>query len=243
MNWLLRRLLGLWVRFKVRPDDAAALLAGRSHPVCYVLERASISDLAVLQDACLALKLPRPGRRLGGAVRELRSFFYLGRTRGVWDARPDRSPPPHLAQMIAVLRADPAADFDLVPAAVYWGRAPQKEASWLRLLLVEDWVLASRVRKLMQVLFNGRNTLIEFEAPLSLRELLGEQLGVAVRGRRVARSLRALYAQRRAARIGPDLSHRRIIVNQVLRTRAVRAAVAQEMRVRRLTRHKALQRA
>src|SRR5580658_244326 len=245
MNWLLRRLLGLWVRFKVRPDDAAALLTGRSRPLCYVLERASIADLAVLQDACLALKLPRPGRRLGdtGTARELRSFFYLGRTRGLWDARPDRSPPAHLAQMIALLSADPSADFDLVPAAVYWGRAPQKEASWLRLLLVEDWVLTSRVRKLMQVLFNGRNTLIEFDAPLSLRELLGEQLGVAVRGRRVARSLRALYAQRRAARIGPDLSHRRIIVNQVLRTRAVRAAVAQEMRTRRLTRRKALQRA
>lgn len=243
MNWLLRRLLGLWVRFKVRPDDVAALLAGRSRPICYVLERHSVTDLAVLQDACLALKLPRPGRRLGGAAGELRSFFYLSRARGIWDARPDRSPPRQLAQMIAVLRADPGADFDLVPAAVYWGRAPQKEGSWLRLLLVEDWVLATRVRKFMQVLFNGRNTLIEFDAPLSLRELLGEQPGVAGRGRRVARSLRSLYARRRAARIGPDLSHRRTIVNQVLRTRAVRAAVAQEMRTRHLARHKALQRA
>jgi glycerol-3-phosphate O-acyltransferase len=242
MNWLLRRLLGLWVRFKVHPEDAAALLAGRARPVCYVLERRSVTDLALLQDACLALKLPRPGKRLHGA-RELRSFFYLGGTRGLWNARPDRSPPPHLAQMIAVLRADPGADFDLVPTAVYWGRAPQKEASWLRLLLVEDWALTSRVRKFMQVLFNGRATLIEFDSPLSLRELLGEQPGEALRGRRVARTLRAVYARRRAARIGPDLSHRRTIVNKVLRTRAVRAAVAQEMRTRRLPRYKALQRA
>jgi glycerol-3-phosphate O-acyltransferase len=161
MNWLLRRVLGLWVRFKVRPEDAAALLAGRSHPVCYVLERHSITDLAVLQDACLALKLPRPARRLSGA-RELRAFFYLGSTRGLWNARPERSPPAQLAQMIAVLRRDPGADFDLVPAAVYWGRAPQKEASWLRLLLVEDWALTSRVRRVMQVLLNGRAMLIEF---------------------------------------------------------------------------------
>jgi glycerol-3-phosphate O-acyltransferase len=242
MNWLLRRLLGLWVRFKVLPEDAATLLAGRARPVCYVLERRSVTDLALLQEACLALKLPRPGKRLSGA-RELRSFFYLGGTRGLWNARPDRSPPPQLAQMIAVLRADRSADFDLVPTAVYWGRAPQKEASWLRLLLVEDWALTSRVRKFMQVLFNGRATLIEFETPLSLRELLGEQPGEAPRGRRVARTLRAVYARRRAARIGPDLSHRRTIVNKVLRTRAVRAAVAQEMRTRRLPRRKALQRA
>jgi len=61
----------------------------------------------------------------------------------------------------------------MVPVAVYWGRAPQKEGSWLRLLFAEDWVLASRARKFLQVLFNGRNTLIEFDEPTSLRALLG----------------------------------------------------------------------
>ena len=243
MNWLLRRLLALWVRFRVVPEDAAAKLRGRSHPICYVLERRSVTDLAVLQQACLALKLPRPGRRLGGGTRELRSFFYLTQPRGVFGERLDRRPPPQLAQMIAALRVDPQSDFDLVPAAVYWGRAPQKEGSWLRLLLVEDWALTSRARKFLQVLFNGRNTLIELDEPLSLRRLLGAELGTAQRGRRVARTLRALYARGRATRIGPDLSHRRTIVNRVLRTRAVRAAVAQEMRERQLTRHKALQRA
>jgi glycerol-3-phosphate O-acyltransferase len=243
MNWLLRRLLAPLVRFRVLPEDAPARIAGLGRPVCYVLERHSVTDLAVLQEACQQLKLPRPGRRLRGGPKELRGYFYLSRARGFCDARPERRPPPQLAQMIAVLRRDPQADFDLVPVAVYWGRAPQKEASWLRLLLVEDWVLTSRARKFLQVLFNGRDTLIDFDAPLSLRELLGEQLPGATRGRRVARTLRALYARRRAARIGPDLSHRRTIVNEVLRTRAVRAAVSQEMRTRHLTRRKALQRA
>ena len=146
-------------------------------------------------------------------------------------------------QMIRTLRADPAADFCLVPVAVYWGRAPQHEASWWRLLLAEDWVLTSRLRKLLQVLFNGRDTLVEFDAPLSLRELLGAELAATTRGWRVARSLHALYARRRAVRIGPDLSHRRTLVNAVLRTRAVRAAVTLEMRTRRLSRRKAMLRA
>jgi len=243
MNWLLRRLLALWVRFRVVPENAGRELRARDYPLCYVLERRSITDLAVLQQACLALKLPRPAMALGGDTRGLRSFFYLTRTRGWFGERLDRRPPPHLAQMIAALRADPNADFYLVPAAVYWGRAPQKEASWLRLLLVEDWALTSRARKFLQVLFNGGDTLVELEEPLSLRALLGAELASALRGRRVARSLRALFARRRAARIGPDLSHRRTVVNRVLRTRAVRAAVAQEMRERRLTRHRALQRA
>jgi glycerol-3-phosphate O-acyltransferase len=142
--------------------------------------------------------------------------------------------------MIAALTADPQMDIELVPVAVYWGRAPQKEGSWFRLLLVEDWALTTRARKFLQVLFNGRNTLIEFDEPISLRVLLGDEAGSAVRGRRVTRALRALYAKQRAARIGPDLSHRRTIVNRVLRTRAVRSVVAQEMREKKITRRQGM---
>ncbi len=243
MNWFLRRLVVWWVRFKVRPEDAAALLRGRGHPLVYVLERGSVADLAVLQEACKQLDLPRPGRPLFPGSRELRSYLFLTQQRGFGGARLDRRPPPHLARMIKVLRDDPQADFDLVPAAVYWGRAPQREASWVRLLLVDDWALTSRLRRFLQVLFNARDTLVELDKPISLRQVLGAQLAAAVRGRRVARGLRALYARRRAARIGPDLSHRRTLVNEVLHTRAVRRAVAQEMRTARLPRRKAVLRA
>ncbi len=240
MNWLLHRVLAIWVRFRVLPEDIPARLQSRPAALCYVLERRSITDLAILQRACVRLKLPRPRKRLLGEASDLRSYFHLSSPRGFWDERLDRRPPPQLEQMLAALDADPALDIDLVPAAVYWGRAPQREASWFRLLLVENWALTSRARKLLQVLFNGRNTLVELEEPLSLRSLLGDETGRSVRGRRVARSLRALYAQHRAARIGPDLSHRRTIVTRVLRTRAVRAAVAQEMREKSLTRRMAL---
>ncbi len=240
MNWLLHRVLAIWVRYRVLPEDIPARLQSRPAAVCYVLERRSITDLAILQRACVRLKLPRPGKRLLGGSSDLRSYFYLSRPRGFWDERLDRRPPPQLDQMLAALDADPNFDIELVPVAVYWGRAPQREASWFRLLLVENWALTSRARKLLQVLFNGRNTLIELDEPLSLRSLLGDETGLSVRGRRVARSLRALYARQRAARIGPDLSHRRTIVTRVLRTRAVRAAVAQEMREKSLTRRMAL---
>src|SRR5215470_12373691 len=208
MDWLIRRLLALWVRFKVRPDEGVAHLRDRDRPVCYVLESRSVTDLAVLQNACVRLKLPRPQKRLLPRAKDLRSFFYLSRPHGFWDERIDRRPPPQLQEMIAALATDPQLDVELVPVAVYWGRAPQKERSWFRLLLVEDWALTTRARKFMQVLFNGRNTLLEFDEPLSLRTLVGEEAGTAVRGRRVTRALRTLYAKRRAARIGPDLSHR-----------------------------------
>ena len=239
MNWLLR----LLVKYKVRPDDVVARLHSRNNRVCYVLEQRSTMDLAVLQDTCVRLKLARPRKRLLETAKDLQSYFFLTHPRGFWDERLDRRPPPQLRQMIEAMRANPQLDFDLVPVAVYWSRAPQKERSLFRLLFAEDWALTTRARRFMQVLFNGRDTLIEFDDPISLRSLLGEQIGVSVRGRRVARFLRALYAKHRATRIGPDLSHRRTIVTSVLRTRAVRAVLAQEMREKKLTRHQAILRA
>ncbi len=243
MNWFLHRVLALWVRCKILPEDVEARLRGRAHPVCYVLERRSAVDLTVLQNVCERMRLPPPRRRLLGRRGELRSHFYLTRLRGFWNERLDRRPPPQIEQMLRVLDADPEADIDLVPVAVYWGRAPQREQSWFRLLLVENWAFTSRVRKFLQVLFNGRNALIEFEEPVSLRSLIGEESGLALRGRRVTRTLRALYVQRRAARIGPDLSHRRVVVTRVLRTSAVRAAVTQVMREKKITRRAALREA
>jgi glycerol-3-phosphate O-acyltransferase len=243
MGWLLRRVLALWVRFNVLPEEAPARLHAQTHPVCYAIEHRSITDFAVLQSACVRLKLPRPRKRLLAAAGDLRSFFYLSRPRGFWDERLDRRPPPALEQMVRILRAQPELDVELVPVAVYWGRAPQREASWFRLLLVEDWALTSRLRKFLQVLFNGRNTLIEIDEAVSLRALMAANAPLAVQCRRVARALRARYRKQRAARIGPDLSHRRTIVTEVLRKRAVRAAVAQEGREKRLTRRQAMRQA
>ena len=83
-----------------------------------------------------------------------------------------------------------------MPAAVYWGRAPSKERSLIRLLLSEDWVIGSRVRRFFTVLFNGRNTTVQLGEPMSLRGLLEADADTAVTARRVsaaaaARSSRA----------------------------------------------------
>ena len=231
MQGLLRRVLALWVRATLRPEDAPARLAGRTLPVCYVLERRSPSDLAVLQNVCVRERLPRPGRRLlARQLRGVRSSFALTQSVGLWRTRVDRRPPALLLALIDALRRDPGLDVALVPAAVYWGRAPSKERSLIRLLLSEDWVIGSRVRGFFTVLFNGRNTTVQLGEPLSLRGLLEDDADTALGGRRIARQLRAQFARLRTARLGPDLSHTRTIVAEVLRTRAVRAAVAQEVR-------------
>jgi glycerol-3-phosphate O-acyltransferase len=231
MQGILGRFLSLWVRTTLRPEDAAARFADRTVPVCYVLEQRSRSDFAVLQHVCVQARLPRPGRRLfARQLGRTRASFPLSRSVGLWRQRLDRRPPELLLTLIDALRRDPSLDLNLVPAAVYWGRAPQKERSLIRLLLSEDWVIGSGLRRFFTVLVNGRNTTVQLGEPVSLRSLIEADGDTPVTGRRAARLLRTQFAHLRAARIGPDLSHRRTIVAEVLRTRAVRAVVAQQLR-------------
>jgi glycerol-3-phosphate O-acyltransferase len=228
---MLRRFLSLWSRVTVQPQEIGERIRSQTAPVCYVLERQSSADLALLKNVCATERLPRPTRRLLSAyLGGRRAAFALERTVGLWRRRVDRRIPEQLIQMVQALRQDPELDVGLVPVAVYWGRAPQKERSILRLALAENWTIGSRLRDWFRVLINGRNTMVQMGGPVSLRALAGESGDATVAARRVLRALRTQLAHARAARIGPDLSHRHTIVAEVLRTRAVRAAIAAQLR-------------
>jgi len=215
-----RKVLGLWVKATIKPDDAASVIAARSRPVCYVLERESHTDLAVLNNACAQLHLPRPER-----------CFELVRSERLWSRRGHLRAPRYLAQLVASATADPNFDVDLVPVAIFWGRAPLKEVSLWRLLFTEDWVLMGRCRKFLNIVFNGRNTVVYFGEAVPLRNAMSD-LPPARSVRRVLRTLRAELRAQRASTIGPDLSHRRTMVVHVLRTQAVRREVRREMQAR-----------
>jgi glycerol-3-phosphate O-acyltransferase len=193
-----------------------------------VLDRKSRADLAVLCNVATEKNLPFPEKRSGSLpVEQRRTFFDVGRRRRFWDANITRRPPPYLLALIESLRGDAVRDVQLVPTAVYWGRAPQKERSWLRLLFAENWELTTRVSKFGSVLFNSRNVFVEIGEPVSLRSML-DAAPAADQARRITRILRGVLRRQRATRIGPDLSHRRTIVARVLRARAVRSVIAAE---------------
>jgi glycerol-3-phosphate O-acyltransferase len=240
-RWSVRKLLGLWVRATIKPDDAVAATASRPRPVCYVLERESQTDFAVLSGVCAQHNLPRPARRLMmGEKRADRAYFDLLRRPSLFRTRNAARAPRYLVQLVAAAAAYPQFDVDLVPVAIFWGRAPHKEVSWWRLLFSEDWILVGRFRKFLSVIFNGRNTLVYFGEPIRLRDVMEEGLTEQRSVRRVLRSLRMVLRAQRASSIGPDLSHRRTMVLQILKTQSVRQAVRNEMQVRQLQRRPAL---
>jgi glycerol-3-phosphate O-acyltransferase len=239
---LVRRFVALWVRPAVLPDSIRdRLVSGR--PVVYALEKRSIIDLAVLAGTCKERGLPSPfvPPVKGGSLDV--SFFFLERRIGLLGLRIDRRMPEALRPLVAQAVADPAFDAEIVPVSLFWGRAPGRERSWLRLLFADDWDLGGRFRKLVSLLINGRNLLVLFGDPLALQPS-GADTRTALRSpRRLWRQLRTQFRNQRVATVGPDLSHRRTIVAQVLRTKAVRDAVREEMRDHEIERRAALEKA
>ncbi len=120
------------------------------------------------------------------------------------------------------------ADISLVPVSVFWSRAPNKERSVIRVLLSEDWTVTSRFRRLVTILFNRRDITVQFGAPIALREVAEPQISDGRLVRRIARLVRVQFKKQRTALLGPDLSHRRTLINQLVGSRNVRAAIATE---------------
>ncbi|HWJ05939.1 MAG TPA: glycerol-3-phosphate 1-O-acyltransferase PlsB [Steroidobacteraceae bacterium] len=252
---LVRRLVALWVRPSVLPEDPRARLPAGRH-VVYVLEKRSVVDLAVLEHVCRERDLPDPhaptvvvaadravaaGR--SQAVRELLadSLLFLERRTGFFGQRVDRRMPEALRAITGAAAQDPTFDAVVVPVSLFWGRSPDRERSWFRLLIAEDWDIGGRFRKLLSLLINGRNLLVLVGEPMLLQPPLAETRGAPRGPRRLWRQLRMQFRHQRAATIGPDLSHRRTIVAEVLRTKAVRDAVRQDAREKKLKRREALQ--
>jgi glycerol-3-phosphate O-acyltransferase len=234
-------LIGRWVRVTLKPDDAAGTIAASSRPVCYVLDHESSADLAVLNSVCAKHNLPRPQRRLLiGGRRADRAYFELVPRAGWFGRGNTARAPRYLSQLVDAAAANPEFDVDLVPVAVFWGRSPQKEVSWWKLWFAEDWVIVGRFRKLLNIIFNGRNTLVSFGEPVGLRQIMQDAISAQRGVRRSLRTLRALLRAQRASAIGPDLSHRRTMVTQILKTQAVRQAARGEMQRRKLSRRAAL---
>ncbi|GFE79020.1 glycerol-3-phosphate acyltransferase [Steroidobacter agaridevorans] len=236
---LLRAPVSMWARPHVLPEDLRARYAQRERPICYVLSESAIADLVVLEKVCAAHGLPAPSQALKKPLPS-ESVLFLERRAGFWGDRTDYRISDSMRSLVAAAFDDPTLDVDLIPVTVLWGRAPNRKDSWLRILLSENWERVGRFRRLLSLMVNGRNLFVQFGEPVSLRAAVNEGTDKARTVRRLTRALRLNLARQRAATLGPDLSHRRTMATQVLRAGAVRRAMADEMRSKKISRREAL---
>jgi len=227
---LLRRLLYLWVKPAVLPEQLGTLGLDPARPVCYVLDERYLSNLLVLIEETRRAGLPPPRAPFAlGALKSKRSFFFIERARRLVATAKERyGHSPLLVDMVRAALADPACDVQIVPVTLLWGRAPDKQDTILKALFAETWRAPGRLRQFLAVLLHGRQAMLRFGAPLSLRALLEEEPDEARAVRKLSRVLRVHFRRQREIAIGPDLSHRNTQIDVLLGAPAVRTAIAAE---------------
>lgn len=212
-------------------------------PICYVLEDYGLSNALILERACRERGLPSPLSPLpGDPLKRKRAYVALSRRSGastlgmaadIASGKPPRRAKRHseaLARLLEAHRADPALDMQLVPVSIFVGRAPERSSGWFSVLFSENWTLVGRFRRLLAILLNGRDTTVQFAAPMRVREAVAEDLPPERTLRKVSRVLRTHFNRIREAVIGPDLSTRRLLIDKVLTAEPVRQAMADAAR-------------
>ena len=226
---ILRRLLYLWTRTQVFPATQQELKLQADIPVCYVLQHRHLSNLLVLDHECRELGFPPAlGPLTTRPLRSRRSFFFLAQRPTKVASNPRRDESELLSSLVSAAINNPQFDVQLVPVTILWGRAPGTQDSILKALFAETWEATSSLRQLLAILIHGRQTVVRFNEPVSLRFLLRNDPNEAHATRRLARIFRVHFKRQRTLAIGPDLSHRNTQLQTLLATPKVRAAIAAE---------------
>ena len=225
----MEKLLQPWIEIHREPATPPFDL---DRPICYVIETYGLSNTLILDRACREAGLPSPLAALpGDPLGRKRAYVALSRRRAGLFGRPkNRSHSDALSRLLMAHRLYPDQDVQLVPVSIFVGRAPARQSGWFSVLFSENWALVGRFRRLLAILLNGRDTVVQFSPSVRVWEILGEELPHERQVRKVSRVLRAHFRRIKTAVIGPDLSTRRLLVDRVLDAEPVRKSIADQAR-------------
>jgi len=228
LYWVFGKMFSIWARPAIQPETPTEYITSSGAAVCYVLETGGLADVLALERACALHGMPSPTEPFEFCgVREARRFIVMRRMKGFWPRRPSTIGSRRLKRLVE--GADNCEqELLLIPVAIYWGRSPEKEHSVFKLLLSENWDVIGRTRKFFVTLIHGRNTLLRFSHALPMQTMCEGGCEPKIAYRKASRILRVHFRKRRTATVGPDLSHRRTLVKQVLHAPEVRRAIKAE---------------
>jgi len=211
------------------------LVEGNERPVCYILQQYSRTNALLVDGEARRQNLHSPLEPMESyLLSERSSVIFLQRkpSENTEAARPHYLYPPRLIRLIDALAQNPSLDIDLVPVTVLWGRSPDKEDSWFKLLMADSWGTPSAFRQLLNVGIHGRQTYVQFHDPISLRDLCEQgqqQQPGLLSASYVVRQLSDYLAAQREVVLGPDLSDRRNLVDDLLQSAGIQQAIQAEV--------------
>jgi glycerol-3-phosphate O-acyltransferase len=205
-----------------------------NRPVCYVLSEHSKSTALLIDSEARRRNLIAPFDPITGSYfDESASILYLKNSSDNPFRVPSDSESPRLVRLINTLTQHLDLDVELVPITVLWGRAPDKEDSIFKLLFADTWSAPSTLKQSVNIAIHGRQSFFEFHKPISLRELIAQTSSKNDNTNTIAghiiQHLSDYLTRQREAVLGPDLSDRRIMVENIINSPAVTAAIDREI--------------
>lgn len=214
-------------------SDRPQICVNAVNPVCYVLQTYSRSNALVIDGETRRLDLPIALEAMDShLLNENTSVIFLQQSTQRNNLHPENYTfPPRLLRLLDALEKNPELDIQLVPVTVLWGREPEKEESWFKLLVADSWATPSSLKQLVNIGVHGRQTFLEFHAPRSLRQMLADasvQYPNLAPESYVVSHLTEYLAKQREVILGPDLSDRRNVMSGLIQSRDIQDAIKEE---------------
>ncbi|WP_432211405.1 glycerol-3-phosphate 1-O-acyltransferase PlsB, partial [Acinetobacter variabilis] len=218
---------------EVTTPTADQIPAAQQKIVCYILQNHSRSNALVVDAETRRLNMPPAldPLQIGDSKEKASVLFLQYHDENNLLSSPPHAFPPRLLRLIEVLEKNPELDVELVPVTVLWGRDPEKEDSWFKLLFTDTWSTPSRVKQLVNIGLHGRQSYLEFHEPQSLRALMDfakETYPNSAPATYIVSRLNDYLDAQREVILGPDLSDRRNVMHGLIKSPDVQAAIRNE---------------
>ena len=210
-------------------------------PIIYVLDSRAWSSLLVLEEECTHKGLPLPLSRITSPQLHAWHAVYTVAPRQPFKAWLEKQPKRSrmLRGILEVLNENPEMDIQFVPVTIFWGRPVSKQQHWFTVLFAQTWGFAGRIRKFFIILFHGKNTLVQFSDAISYRSGINSHLSDDENIDNIQRKLAERLIEIKTATLGPDTSHRRTLVRELLISEAVQNAIKKRSDEDNITEYKA----
>lgn len=207
-------------------------------PIVYVMRSTSKADFSILQRAALKRGLPDPAQPLCIDGQSYERIMYLEEL----DKEASEQTVSDFHQLLTLHTKNPSLDVHLIPSGVFWGRQSGQEANAGN-AMTGDLDNPGHWRKFWLILFSGRQVLMRFSRAVSLGTMACEHGTDRRIAHKLARVARVHFVRMRHAVAGPKLSHRKELMSALIQTPALKKAVADEAKSKKISEEAARKRA
>jgi glycerol-3-phosphate O-acyltransferase len=225
--WIRKRIFSLItfllkpvIKFEIEFDDGVSVKLMKNTENVYAIPSNSVTDLIALHLLTEDLNISRPLSKILNS--DLDRFTCLKAP--VYNQEEQKIVRQDSHNLKSIIELD-ESHITVIPTSFYWGKHPDKQKSLFKILFSQSWSATSPIKKLFKIIFHGRSLVIKFHKPLAIDELKDKGKNTDDNARLISRYLRALFRRSKQAKLGPDISHRRTLVQSLSQNSEVKKEI------------------